>query len=87
VDFWEKYSFEDLKLMHEERMYPPVVTVLVYTSCQDVMAAVTLVIDRTRNDEVPSVEIMEPVSKGRWILLPSRVQYSIQCVHPESVIM
>jgi hypothetical protein len=65
VDFWEKYSFEDLKLMHEARTYPPVVTVLVRTSCQDATTDVTLVIDGTRNDEVSSITIPEPVSKSR----------------------
>ena len=32
VDFWErKFKLEDMKLMHKERMYPPKVTVMVYS--------------------------------------------------------
>ena len=31
VDFWgRQYALEDMKLMHEEKMYPPKVTLMVY---------------------------------------------------------
>ena len=34
VDFWgrKELDIEDMKLMHEERMYPPKVTVMVYSN-------------------------------------------------------
>ena len=34
VDFWgrKELDIEDMKLMHEEKMYPPKVTVMVYSN-------------------------------------------------------
>ena len=57
VDFWEK-TREDMQLEHDERIYPPKVSVIAYTNHREVrIAAVTTEIRGTRNDKVPRINV------------------------------
>lgn len=71
MDFWGKHV-EDIKLMHEKKMYPPKVTIMVYTKTRSSVsqkATVTVEIKGTRDDEAARVVITRDFSAGKQTLM------------------
>ena len=48
VDFWNNYDYDTMKLMHDEKMYPPYTSLLVH-STKNQRASVILKVKGTRN--------------------------------------